>query len=232
MTPKTFRENWINPRLPLYPFSRTFIDSFNFRPATVDFLSMAGLPAYTEADINFVSEKADESFYRMMRLTEMYSFMNFSSQEIKELNRYVVIGSCNDGDVVAIDTKDNDKIVRLDHEDSFMPDYFNSSIEAMADFIIFYRDFELEVLITKIPVNSSIPVDLIKKNKSVQELHEYLGPDHNLSVFDFTDQQLENLRLKMAAVDSVALTEAGFWQTTIEGLPWIREREFPGHGSK
>jgi len=196
MTPHAFKNSWTNTDEPLSPLSKSRLDRFNLLKGTSDFLSIAGLPSYCEPNLSFANDTGD-IIYGINRLTEQYDF----EEDKSKFGKYIVIGSCRDGDAIAIDTSDNDKVVELDHEDLFSSMYFNSSIETLADFLIFYRDFETEVL----------------KGKD---------PDDNFQCFNFTDEQFEQLKNKMYEVDSKAITEKGFWKEEIEIMLSIRQEKF------
>lgn len=196
MTPQTFKSIWTNKDEPLSPLSKSRLDRFNLSKVTSDFLSIAGLPVYCEPNLSFAND-TDDNVYGINRLTEQYDF----EEDKPRFDKYVVIGSCRDGDAIAVDTSDNDKIVELDHEDLFSSMYFNSSIETLADFLILYRDFETDVLQGK-------------------------DPDDNFQCFNFTDEQFERLRDKMYAIDSKAVTERGFWKEELEIMLSIRQEKF------
>jgi hypothetical protein len=196
MTPQAFKNSWKNTDKPLSPLSKSRLDRFNFLKATYDFLTIAGLPAYCEPNLSFAND-TDDIVYGINKLTEQYDF----EEDKPKFDKYIVIGSCRDGDAIAIDTSENDKIVELDHEDLFSSMYFNSSIETMADFLILHRDFETEVLQGK-------------------------EPDDNFQCFNFTDQQFGQLKSKMLPVDSKAVTERGFWKEELEIMLSIRQEIF------
>lgn len=196
MTPCDFKNSWTNIDGPLSPLTRTRINRFNLLQSTADFLVDAGLPVYCEPTLSFANN-TDDIIYGINKLTEQYDF----GADKEKYDKYVVIGSCRDGDAIAIDTSDNDIILELDHEDLFSSMYFNSSIATLADFIILYRDFEREVLQDK-------------------------DPHDNFQCFNFTDQQFEQLKGKMFAVDSKALTERGFWKAELEIMLSIRQEKY------
>lgn len=196
MTPYDFKNNWTSTDEPLSPLSQTRLDRFNLLQSTEDFLIQAGLPVYCEPNLSFAND-TDDIVYGINKLTEQYDFEGHE----EKYEKYVVIGSCRDGDAIAIDTSDNDKIVELDHEDLFSPMYFNSSITALAGFLVLYRDFEKEVLQDK-------------------------DPDDNFQCFNFTNQQFDQLKSKMLSVDSKAITERGFWKEELEIMLSIRQEKF------
>jgi hypothetical protein len=196
MTPQAFKSTWANTDEPLSPLSQARLNRFHLLKATFDFLSVAGLPVFCEPDLSFAND-TDDIFYGINKLTEQYDF----NDEKSKYDKYIVIGSCRNGDAIAIDTEDNDKIVELDHEDLFRSMYFNSSIETMADFLVLYRDFETEVTQGK-------------------------DPDDNFQCFNFTDEQFERLKTKMYSIDSKALTQRGFWKEELEIMLSIRQEKF------
>jgi len=196
MTPQAFKDSWTNTDEPLTPLSKPRLDRFSLSKATFDFLNISGLPVYCEPNLSFAND-TDDNVFGINKLTEQYHF----EDDKPKYDKYVVIGSCRDGDAIAIDTADNDKIVELDHGDLFSSMYFNSSIEILADFLVFYRDFEVEVLQDK-------------------------DPDDNFQCFNFTDEQFERLRSKMYSIDSKALTERGFWKEELEIMLSIRQEKF------
>ena len=196
MTPYDFRNIWINTGEPLSPLAKTKFNHFNLLQSTVEFLTQAGLPAYFEPNLYFAKD-TDDIFYGINKLTELYDFKS----DKEKYDKYIVIGSCRDGDAIAIDTSENDKVVQLDHEDLFSSMYFNSSITTMADFLVLYRDFEKEVLHDK-------------------------DPGDNFLFFNFTDKQFDQLKSKMLSVDNKAITELGFWKEELEIMLSIRNEKY------
>lgn len=203
MTPQIFRTSWTNTDEHLLPLSKSRLDKFDLRKATSDFLHIAGLPRYCEPNLSFVND-TDDIFYGINKLTDQYDYLTEEcdpEEDNPDFEKYIVIGSCRDGDVIAINTADHDKIVELDHEDSFSSMYFNSSIETLAEFLIFYRDFETEVLQDK-------------------------NPEDNSQCFNFSDEQFERLKSKMYLVDPEAITEQGFWNEQLEIMLALRQEKF------
>ncbi|QEC76505.1 SUKH-4 family immunity protein [Mucilaginibacter ginsenosidivorax] len=196
MTPQAFKNSWTNTDEPLSPVSKSRLDRFDLQKPTFDFLHVAGLPGYCEPHLSFAND-TDDTYYGISKLTEQYDF----EEDELQFAKYIVIGSCRDGDAIAIDTTDNDKIVQLDHEDLFSSMYFNSSIETLAEFLILYRDFETEVLQGK-------------------------DPNDNFQCYNFTDEQFERLKSKMFSVDSGAVTESGFWNEELELMLVFRQEKF------
>jgi hypothetical protein len=198
MTAGAFKSSWKNTDGALSPLSKTRIDRFNLQQSTADFLTIAGLPVYCEPNLSFAND-SDDIVYGINKLTDQYDFEG----DKQKYDRYIVIGSFRDGDAIAVDTNDNDRIVELDHGDLFSSMYFNSSIETLANFLMLYRDFETEVL----------------KDKD---------PDDNFQCFNFTDGQFENLKNKMFLIDSIAMSERGFWKEELEIMLSIRKEKYAG----
>ena len=196
MNPQEFKTIWTNNSEPLSPITLSRLDRFNLSKPTIDFLTIAGLPIHAQPDLSFAKD-IDDIFEGINKLTEQYNFLDENS----EYEKYIVIGSCRDGDAIAIDTDSEDQIVQLDHEDGFIPAYFNSTIEALAEFLILFRDFESEVL----------------KDKN---------PEEYFQVFDFNSYQFDNLKQKMLTIDEKAVTERGFWNEELEILLSIRQQYF------
>ncbi len=199
MTPQDFKNNWTNIDESLSPLTVSRLDRFNLQKSTIDFLTIAGLPVYCEPNLSFAKD-IDDIFYGINKLTEQFDF----DDDKEKYDKYVVFGSCRDGDAIAIDTSDNDKIVELDHEDLFSSKYFNSSINTLADFLILYQNFEKEVLADK-------------------------DQNDNFQNFNFTDEQFENLKQRMLAVDKDAITEDGFWKDELEIILSIRQEYYGLH---
>jgi len=141
MTPLEFISRWSDTDEPLYPISASRLNKFDLLKENFDFLNIAGLPGYCEPHLSFVGD-ADDLSSGICKLTDQYDFL----EDETGYEQYIVIGSCRDGDPIVIDTSNNDCIVELDHGDLFNPKYFNSSIGALAEFLIIYRDFKIDVL--------------------------------------------------------------------------------------
>ncbi|PWV49126.1 SUKH-4 family immunity protein [Chitinophaga sp. S165] len=188
MSPKEFKKNWNAPAEPLRQISGNRLAAFNLHDDTRIFLAFAGLPAYAAPYLSF-SEDSDDEVYGINNLVDIFE-TDETDGDRNDPGKYVVIGSCRDGDLIAIKTTEGDKIFELDHEDHFTPAYFNVSIEALADFLIIYRDFEHAVIAAH-------------------------GEEKHRNGY-FTDEQFEELKAKMNTVDPDALTEDGFWKDQLE----------------
>lgn len=196
MSPQDFNDSWLGSIEPLSPLSLERLERFDLLKSTVEFLNISGLPIYAEPNLSFTND-SDDIVYGINKLTKQFDFGN----DEHKYERYVVIGSCRDGDTIAIDTSDNDKIVELDHENLFSAKYFNTSINLLADFLILYRDFENEVLQGK-------------------------DTNDNFQCFNFTNEQFERLKQHMLEVDKEAVVLDGFWKDELEIMLSIRQEYF------
>ena len=101
-----------------------------------------------------------------------------------------MIGSCSDGDPIAVNVEQDDQIDWLDHDNYFEPGFFNSSIEALADCLVIYRQF-------------------------IQDIQRENGEDAYLNG-DFSDSKFESLKNKLLKADSNALVDNGFWKEQLD----------------
>ncbi len=190
MTPEQFRHIWTANEDNLSPLSTGSLVGLNLKQSTIDFLTVTGLPFEAAPYLSFVQNKAD-SYNTINKLTKHYDFLE------PKYEKYVVIGSYSDGDVIAINTDDNDQIVWLDHEDYFSSRFFNSSIHSLAECLVIYRDF-------------------------VQTILNNNGEDAYMNA-DFTDEQFEILKRKLLKADSRVIMEDGFWKSYLEMELAIRQ---------
>lgn len=107
MTPNDFINSWTNINQPLSLFTPSSLNRFKLLQSTIDFLTIAGLPFYCEPNLSFAND-TDDNVLGINKLTEQFSF-----EEEMEYDKYIVFGSCRDGDPIAFNTNDNDKIKNL-----------------------------------------------------------------------------------------------------------------------
>ena len=70
MTPQDFRNNWTDISKPLSPLTVSRLDRFNLQQSTADFLTIAGLPVYSEPNLSFVNN-TDDIFYGINKLIDI-----------------------------------------------------------------------------------------------------------------------------------------------------------------
>lgn len=192
MTPEEFKNSWRDTDQPLSPISPVRLFDFNMQPGTNAFLVKSGLPVYASPLISF-AEDSDDIYHGIAKFTVQFD----TGDQRDAFDKYIVIGSCHEGDVIVVNTADKDVIELLDHNDNYKPLFFNTSINHLADFLIIYRDFE----------------DDIMKEQGDEGIMNSL----------FTDAQFEQLKERMMGIDERALTENGFWKGELELL--LSERQ-------
>ena len=183
MTPQEFRIIWTSTGDTLSPLSESRLFELNLKRRTIDFLTQAGLPVDAAPFLTFADSSADK-YKRIVRLTEQFDFLE------EEFKKWIVIGSCSDGDPIAINVDRDDQIEWLDHDNYFAPGFFNSSIEALADCLVIYRQF-------------------------VQDIQRENGEDAYLNG-DFSDLQFESLKSKLLKADGKAFVDNGFWKEQLD----------------
>jgi len=196
MTPQEFKNIWIDADNPLSPISPARLARFSLSNSTLVFLTIAGLPGFAGPNLSFVND-TDDIIYGINKLTEQYDLFDRKA----DFEKYIVIGSCRDGDPIAINTDKDDQVEELDHEDFFSSKFFNASINSLGAFLILFRDFERSVLMDK-------------------------DPNDRSQLFNFTNIQFENLKTAMRSVDVRAVTEDGFWKDELEIILSIRKEYF------
>jgi hypothetical protein len=191
MSPSEFQTAWTKSERNLLPVSLQTLSRFELNKETVDFLSQSGLPSDAAPFLGFVGDVHPKDKYSTISfLTEWFDFLE------SEYSRYIVIGSDGSGDVIAINTKNNDAIEWLDHEDYFSSRFMNASITQLANCLLCYRDF----------------VKAINAGKTVDECFDT----------EFTDGQFDALRDILENIDPRAVKE-GFWKEELELLLANRE---------
>jgi len=110
----------------------------------------------------------------------------------KDFDKYIVIGSTGNGDEIVIDTIDNCKIKILDHEDNFSEIFANNSIDKFAKGLIIYHDF-IETVIQE-------------------------NGDSSLLDFNYSYNQIEDLRQNLINNDKDSMVSGCFWSQEIEIL--------------
>ena len=185
MTPTEFKNTWTTDNDSLFPLSEEKCKGLNLKQETIDFLTITGLPDNAAPYLSFAKDTTD-LFDGINRLTKQYNFLE------NEYDKFIVIGSDGSGNPIAINTKLNDRIEWLDHENFFSASYMNNTIFELANTLLIYRDF-----VTQIQIEN--------------------GEDALLDS-NFTDNQFENLKEKLFSVDSKAIIENGFWKNELDLL--------------
>ncbi len=191
MTLEEIKNTWKSNKEKLVHFSADRLLGLRLKPDTITFLTNVGLPEDAAPLLSFVNDSGDE-FFAIKRLTEQYDL-----EPAEDFEKFIIIGSCHDGDVIAIDTSKNDEIVWLDHENYFSSLYFNSSLSAFMSCLIAYRNF-------------------------VQTVQKDNGEDAFMES-NFSDKHFETLKQQLTIADKRAISEEGFWNTELQMELALRE---------
>jgi hypothetical protein len=183
MTPQEFKRTWTSTGDILSSLTSNRLLGLDLKPRTVDLLTQAGLPIAAAPFLTF-ADNSEDKYKGIIRLTDQFDFLE------EKFKKWIVIGSCSDGDPIAINVDADDQIDWLDHDNYFEPRFFNSSIEALVDCLVIYRDFVLTVQ---------------REN----------GDDAFMNS-DFTDIQFETMKNKLLKADNRALVDNGFWKEQLD----------------
>jgi len=183
MTAKEFMLEWSKSENNLNQISELRIEDLGLMQSTTSFLKIAGLPRDAPPFLSFCKD-SDDIYEGVHRLTQIYDFLE------PGFNKFVVIGSCSNGDPIVINNENNDRIEVLDHENNFSSEPFNSDISSMAGCLIAYRTF-------------------------VQVVQMENGEDAYLNS-NFSDEQVDTLRKSLRLADSEIFNRYGFWSSQLE----------------
>lgn len=178
MRPQEFIERWGPDGDPCIVLSQERLQKINLKASTAEFLAVAGLPQDAAPFLSF-GELNEASSPFGLKLSAVFDHLG------GEYERFIVLGFDGSGNTIAIDTGNDDQVVWLDHEDDFRHAYMNSSIGALATFLLGYRDF-------------------------VQDLLNAKGEDAFLNG-EYEDHELAELQQKLELVDSRAFDSGTFW---------------------
>lgn len=184
MTAEEFKLLWISEGDSIIKYEIKNLLSLNLQKTTMDFLTKGGLPNSAAPFLNF-----DE---KLETLNNYYNFDNIKFDD------YIVIGTDGCGDPIVINTSQNDIIECLNHDDDFLPRFFNSSLNQFCQFVLNYRNF----------------INLILKENGQNALMDGI----------FSDEQYKGLYEKFNVIDSKAIKE-GYWKDTLEYLLFERENQ-------
>lgn len=166
-------------------FNAKRIEIFGFNELTATFLKTIGLPKDAAPFLSF-SKDNNEKYEGILKLTEYFEFLE------AEFEKYIVIGSTGNGDEIVIDIKDGCKIKVLDHEDNFLEEFANNSIDKFANGLFLYQEF----------------VETIIKENGEDALFD----------FKYNDKQIKDLKHKLISNDKDSMNPGCFWNQEIEIL--------------
>lgn len=182
MTPEEFKQKWISVENNLNPIGSEKLDGLGLSAKTINFLVRSGLPDSAAPFLSFSNDSEDLS-NGIQKLNKVYDILD------PEFEKYVVIGSCGDGDPIVINTQMDDQIEFLDNENYFSSGFFNSDISGLAKSLLAYRNF----------------IDMILEEN---------GEDAYLDSV-FTDEQFEKLKNEILLADTRDMENDSFWFTQL-----------------
>ncbi|WP_036153804.1 SUKH-4 family immunity protein [Maribacter forsetii] len=183
MKPEEFKDIWTSEEDILNPINANRLNGLGLSETSIEFLKIAGLPRSAAPFLSFVTD-SDDIYKGIKKLTNVYDFLE------PKFDKYIVIGDCNDGDPIVINTEKNDQIEHLDHEDYFSSRLFNSDISSMTDCLIAYRNF----------------VERVQKENG----------ENAFMNSNFSDELFEKLKSDLNLADSKIMENNGFWAEQIE----------------
>jgi hypothetical protein len=185
MRPQEFIEMWGSDGDPCIVLSQERLQKIKLKASTAEFLAVAGLPQSAAPFLSF-GELNEASSPFGLKLSAVFNHLG------GEYERFIVLGFDGSGNPIAIDTANDDQVVWLDHEEDFRHAYMNSSIGALATFLLGYRDF-------------------------VQDLLKAKGEDAFLNG-EYEDHELAELQQKLELVDNRAFASGTFWSQELGNM--------------
>jgi hypothetical protein len=185
MLPQEFIEKWGSDGDPCIVLSQGRLQKIKLKASSAEFLAVAGLPQNAAPFLSF-GEMNEESSPFGLKLSAVFNHLG------EEYERFIVLGFDGSGNPIAIDTENDDQVVWLDHEEDFRHAYMNSSIGALATFLLGYRDF-------------------------VQDLLKAKGEDAFLNG-EYEDHELAELQQKLELVDNRAFASGTFWSQELGNM--------------
>jgi hypothetical protein len=184
MTTQEIKTNWNNLKEKTNPLLSKDINLFGLSDQTVAFFKQCGLPSQSAPFLSFV-DNSNRELDTINRISNLYELP-------KEFDSYINIGGDGGGNPIVINTKKNDIIELLDHEQDFAPmDFMNTNVLSLSACLIAYRTF----------VNT-----VIETNGSSAFLNA-----------DFTDRQFEALKNSLINADKES-AQNGFWAMELDML--------------
>jgi len=200
LTADEFKNHWLTKTdVKLVPYSERELDNANIKPDTKSFLIEAGFPEICAPFLSF-----NEKLYSD-RLLSLKDYHNLENDDF--LHFYVLGTETSNGDIICIDSNDDDKILivsndhihnidqksNLEYKEEFIPIMFiNSSILKLAQSIFTFGEF----------------VSNIRKANS------------GILFFDcdISKDQADQLRNSLKEVDDMCTEKNSFWWFEIGNL--------------
>lgn len=168
-------------------FTRVQLDQVKLKKETIDFLAVGFMTSAAPfLDFNEYSDK--EEFQNFVEFYKKYD------QDLNDkLKRFVPFGSDSSGNMICIDTEQDDRIVILDHEYEFEKSYFiNSNLNEFANCILTYNTF-------------------------VESIQTKYGEDAFLDA-TFKEEDVNELITNFESLNSDILKHSEFWNSELNGL--------------
>lgn len=184
MTIKEIKANWETLMEETNPLTSNDIDTFGLSDQTVIFLKQCGFPRQAAPFLSFI-DNSNRKFDSINYISDLYNLP-------QEFDTYINIGSDGSGNPIVINTKENDIVELLDHEQDFtISEFMNKNVLCLSACLIAYRNF-------------------------VKSVNEANGPDSFLGA-NFTNQQFEILKNDLYNADKES-AEKGFWAKELHSL--------------
>jgi hypothetical protein len=131
--------------------SAAALNSLTLAGAEKDFLQSVGLPESTSPFLGF------EDVKELPKLTAVYPhltekppvgllqklrgrILSRTSSSPAQFDRYRIIGSDGAGNPLCIDEQDDGRVVWLEHEDNFRPNYLSTSVSQLAESLLLFAE--------------------------------------------------------------------------------------------
>lgn len=183
MNPTEFKNIWLKNDFETWAeFPTEQIENSTLNNSTKEFLKV-GFPDSAAPFLNFGLISYDNEF------TNIYDYYSDNELETNTKN-YWIIGSDNSGNLICVDTSQNDKIIIVDHEQEFeIIETMNQNISELSKSLLLFRNFIEDV-------NSEFSedgfFDSMYSLKHIQKLEEEFTS--NRIVSSFWDTEIENLK--------------------------------------
>lgn len=163
------------------------LDQIELKKETIEFLTV-GFMSSAAPFLDF-NEYPDQE-----KIQDLVEFFKKYDQDLNnKLKRFVPFGSDSVGNMICIDTVENDQIVLLDHENEFEKYYFmNNNLNELANCILLYNSFVASIQ-TKYGEDAFLDMTF-----KVEDVHELIKNFNKL--------------------DSVILKQSEFWNSELNGL--------------
>ncbi|MBQ0910011.1 SUKH-4 family immunity protein [Flavobacterium sp. F-328] len=186
MANNDFKINWQKGDLDeWFDFEELEIDKTNLSSLTKEFLKN-GFPENPSPYLGFGLRSFDNKFYT---ISEYYTDYELSNG----YQNYWIFGSDGSGNIICIDSNQNDRIVILDHEENFgIFQIMNKDIIELSKCLLEYKNF-------------------------IEEIQNEFGEDGFIES-KFTEVHLDKLKVNFIKINPNIFEESDFWDSEIDNL--------------